>query len=760
VIDRFKWCVCCVLAIIMQLALLPIPVIPAAEKPVGSAESKSAPSRDPGSTILRLANSAGREMAAPGDFVSYDLTVANTSGNTAVSDIRILDMFPDGFRFKSGSVLFNGNSAPDPAVSADGKTLIFTVGNLAAEGSATIRFVTEVTAASKPGEAVNYASAISSGHGSSNIAKAAIRVRDDLVRTKGAEALPEAVETDKASAVPQETLQPSTLKSSEVKVPAAGDNATVSPAAATAGQTDASSSVTPSQPVPPTSPTKEQPRADNRMANGFVVPEKRSLAELIGMSEISVLADVDGQFVKSMSGNQIFEKESASQVGDTNLLESIRTGRGFNRESHAALARAEQAKAQTGQAYALLLPSVAVRASSGYENSQPSVLIDETTGQAVPSDTHPRTDVALTVRQPLFDLPSYLDWRRREVIEQSRGENYRTSDGDAYLSVANAYLSLVSSRLQTDMTRDFENQLTELLSYIEKRASAGAASISDMARVRARSQATLSSRLEQESAHAAAGIEFIRLTNLVPRKVRLPVLEDVGASLLPNSFDTAVPVAMKSNPEIAALAAEVQAAEIDKSAARSRYLPRVDAEYTDSYSLHAGGDTSSSGQRDKRIMMVLNWSLFSGGSDYQNQVERTARLKELQYRLDEQRRRVVQTLSANYATLATTRERITSGYLELKSISTAAEAMSKRMLSGNQSLLDLLDVYDRFYQVRSRLVSLHILEMSTVTQLVRLTLGTPDAVSEAPAVTGQLKINAAPLVKDEPAPVATAKIKQ
>ena len=128
-------------------------------------------------------------------------------------------------------------------------------------------------------------------------------------------------------------------------------------------------------------------------------------------------------------------------------------------------------------------------------------------------------------------------------------------------------------------------------------------------------------------------------------------------------------------------------------------------------------------------MIVLNWNLISGGSDYMYGLERGARHKELQYRLDDQRRRVVQALSANYATLATTRERIISGYQELESISTAAEAMSKRMLSGNQSLLDLLDVYDRFYQVRSRLVSLHILEMSTVTQLVRLTLGTPGAVS-------------------------------
>jgi anti-sigma factor RsiW len=117
----------------------------------------------------------------------------------------------------------------------------------------------------------------------------------------------------------------------------------------------------------------------------------------------------------------------------------------------------------------------------------------------------------------------------------------------------------------------------------------------------------------------------------------------------------------------------------------------------------------------------------------------------LQYRLDDQRRRVVQALLANYAALATTSERIVAGYQELKSISIASEAMSKRMLSGNQSLLDLLDVYDRFYQARARLVSLHILEMNTVAQLVRLTFGTP-----WPASDGTLPVTSDEILPGQP----------
>ena len=157
------------------------------------------------------------------------------------------------------------------------------------------------------------------------------------------------------------------------------------------------------------------------------------------------------------------------------------------------------------------VPSVSVRTNYGYEIAEPSVVVDQNTGELLSHSSHFRTDFTLTATQPLFDLPMYLEWRRRKELEKTREESFRVSDGDAYISTVKAYLSLVSTRLQADFMRDFEAQLDGLRSYIEKRANAGAASVSDMSRVRARSQATLSSRLEQESAHLAAGTEFVRL---------------------------------------------------------------------------------------------------------------------------------------------------------------------------------------------------------------------------------------------------------
>lgn len=464
-----------------------------------------------------------------------------------------------------------------------------------------------------------------------------------------------------------------------------------------------------------------------RTTDRFVVPAEHTLAALAGVMEIPVSVSDFADFGARLSGTQALDVESANMAAETSLEEAIGAGRGFSREVLAAEERTNQAKAQSGQSLATLLPSLSVRKNSGRETSSPSVATDST-GNAIQRDTHKRTDTAWTLKQPLFDVPGYFDFKRRGVIELARGENRRAADGDAYLASVGAYLSLISTRLLTDMARDFERQLGELQIYIEKRAGAGASSVADMARVRARNQAAMSSRLEQESAHTAAGVEFVRLTNLAPKMARLPELEDVGVSQLPGSVDQAIEFAMERNPDIAGLASEAQAAEIDRSAAKSRFLPRLDFELTDNKSVHAQGDPDPSGQRDKRAMLVFSWDLFSGGSDLHYGKERAARHLELKYRLDDQRRRVAQSLSANYATLRTTRERLNSGYSELSSIASAAEAMSKRMLSGNQSLLDLLDTYERHYQAKVRLVNLHILEMASVAQIIRQTYGVPGAV--------------------------------
>ncbi|MDO9281506.1 MAG: TolC family protein [Methylotenera sp.] len=468
--------------------------------------------------------------------------------------------------------------------------------------------------------------------------------------------------------------------------------------------------------------TKQDDFKATALDSRFAVPVERNLVGLVGTFEIPVTADARGDFA---AGVQADGSELIETVSSIDLAQAVKASLGFSRDVLVASARVDQAKAQTGQARAFLLPSLLLNAKTGRERSMPGVEIDPITGSAESRSNHSRTDTSLTLRQPLLDLPSLFDWKRREVLEKSREEGMRTSQGDAYLATVNAYLGLVSSRVQADMTLDYENQLQELFQYIDKRAKAGAATNSDKERVRARSLNARAARIEQDAAQAAAGVEFVRLVNIAPAALRLPDMEDVGISIVPSDLQKAMPLAIESNPDIAVLREELRAAQIDQTAVKGRLFPRLDLELSDNNSVHAGGASGS--QHDQRMMVVMNWSIFNGGSDIKLGNEKAARTSEISYRLDDQRRRVLQSLTAQYATLEATRQRITAGYRELESISTAARAMSNRMVSGNQSLLDMLDVYDRFYQARTRLVALHVQEMGAVAQIARLVQGAPSA---------------------------------
>lgn len=441
----------------------------------------------------------------------------------------------------------------------------------------------------------------------------------------------------------------------------------------------------------------------------FFVPAERSLVGLVGVFELPVHIDLKNAY--------LFEgDETPAVTGELNLVQAVAAGMGFSRDALAAEARLAQASAQSGQARALLLPSLTTKVNGGKEKSDPTV----GTGDRANS-WHRRNDSNITLKQPLFSLPDLLDWRRRETIVQSREATHLGARGDAYVSTVSAYLTLVSSRVLADIAGESEQQLNYLLEYVEKRAAAGASNASDAGRVRARSLAARSTKLEQEAAYATAGVEFVRLTNLVPNILRLPEMSDVGLSAIPPALNEAITTAIAHNPDVTALQLELDAADIDRTAAKGRFLPRFDLEMSDQTANHAEG--SPGAQKDARVMLVMNWSLFNGGGDVKFHAERIARRDEIRYRLDDQKRKTTQALSAQYATLSAARSRLAAGYRELAALASAANAMSQRMLSGNQSLLDLLDVQERYYQARSRLVSLHIQEMGAVAQIARLVDG-------------------------------------
>ena len=412
-----------------------------------------------------------------------------------------------------------------------------------------------------------------------------------------------------------------------------------------------------------------------------------------------------------------------SFVEQITLPQAIREAFDFSRDVKIAQSRMDQAASQSRQARGTLLPSLSVRNARGDETSSPASFLDPVTGNAKTRDRHLRKDETITFRQPLFDAPSFLDWQRRDLLVDSREGSLRGSEGDTYVVTVQSYLTLASTLLLTELYKEYEQQLTLLFDYVAQRAAAGASSEADMERVRARNLTARSARLEQEAAYSAAVIDFVRLTNIAPRTLRLPRRQD-ASGIVPDNFDQGVELALETNPEVKTLKAELEAAEKDIQAARARFLPRLDFELSDSKVTNAGGALGL--QHDQRAMLVMNWNVLNGTTDYYNIREKQERRTEFMWRLDDQQRRLKQSLAAQYATLDATRARLAAGYREWSSIYSAARSMSQRMLAGNQSLLDLLDVLDRAQQARARLISLHAQEILALAQISRLIGKLPD----------------------------------
>ncbi len=139
---------------------------------------------DPGSTGFFLVKEANKRVVAVGDFLQYRLDLTNSSGVLATGT-QIIDTLPPGLRYQNGSATVDGNTVADPAISQDGRTLTFSLSDIANDSVSEVRYVVEVTIGTQTGDAINRAIANANGGAlSSNESTASVRIKQDFVRTR------------------------------------------------------------------------------------------------------------------------------------------------------------------------------------------------------------------------------------------------------------------------------------------------------------------------------------------------------------------------------------------------------------------------------------------------------------------------------------------------------------------------------------------------------------------------------------------------
>ncbi len=137
---------------------------------------------DPDSEIV-LNKTADRTYGDVGDFINYTVTIENR-GDVA-APIMLYDTLPIGFRYVQGtSRLIQGN-IDDPDISPDATMLTFPMGTITPGTTLTLDYALEIGPGAPMGDAVNQAVILGrDGDQLSNIARAGIRLREDLIRSR------------------------------------------------------------------------------------------------------------------------------------------------------------------------------------------------------------------------------------------------------------------------------------------------------------------------------------------------------------------------------------------------------------------------------------------------------------------------------------------------------------------------------------------------------------------------------------------------
>ncbi len=132
-------------------------------------------------TQLSMQKTSDKSIASIGELIRYTLSFRNDT-NFTLPTFTIEDTLPLGFRVLTDSVILNGE-ALNEGISINGRSLSIALANMPPASKWTLEYLTKVSAGVQIGKAVNQAY-INTARIKSNIARATVTIKDDLMRSK------------------------------------------------------------------------------------------------------------------------------------------------------------------------------------------------------------------------------------------------------------------------------------------------------------------------------------------------------------------------------------------------------------------------------------------------------------------------------------------------------------------------------------------------------------------------------------------------
>jgi len=296
--------------------------------------------------------------------------------------------------------------------------------------------------------------------------------------------------------------------------------------------------------------------------------------------------------------------------GDLSLQDAVRTGIAYNKSLHAVLKEREIARGRVVEAYSGGLPKLTLM---GNYTRLDEVSSFEVAGNPVSLGFEDNYSVDLQLSQPLYrggSIPAAL--RAARVYACLSDETVRAATQGTIYSVARGYYDvLLAQRLfavQEDAVKSAEAHLED----VKRKRTGGAASQFDVLRAQVDVSNFKAEMIQQKNRTHLAKVRLLRSMG-VSQESDVTLSGDLTHEPIKPVLEKAVKAAFENRPDLYQADLAVKLQEEALRITRSRYLPSVDATFTQRWA-NPDPHNSTSDEWDNawNAGVTFTWPLFDG----------------------------------------------------------------------------------------------------------------------------------------------------
>ena len=295
---------------------------------------------------------------------------------------------------------------------------------------------------------------------------------------------------------------------------------------------------------------------------------------------------------------------------------------------------------------------------------------------------------SILLRQPVFrGFRTIENTRVAEAQVKGNQQQLLATEQTVLLNGVQAYLDVIRDRRTLTLRQQNLVVLQDQLKASEARFKAGELTKTDVAQSTAgvaTARAALAGTIAQLRASEATVEQII---GHKPGK-----LTASPAARAPASLDQAMEIAHETNPQILAAALAVEAAEHGVGVAFSALLPQADLTGTYTYTAQQNGANSNALSRsDLAVAGTLTVPVYEGGLVYSQVRAAKQRASQSRISIIDTTRQVRQSVTANWAAYASSKQAVVSGATSVSASQTAYSGVKQEYQVGSRSTIDVLN---------------------------------------------------------------------